>query len=130
MQKLCVDTGVQEFALNQGVLRFNPSDPNLYGRFLQAVEEIVSLQQEISEKLKSTQDYREIFQVMMQADKSAKQALSHAFGPENQFDALLQGVNLMAVAGNGERVVTNLFSALEPLLEEGAKAFLEMKVDE
>ena len=30
-------------------------------------------------------------------------------------------MNLLAVADNGERVITNLFTALEPVLVEGAK---------
>ena len=37
------------------------------------------------------------------------------------FQKILSGVNLLAVADNGERVVTNLFAALEPVLVEGAK---------
>ena len=31
---LSIDTGIQEFQINNGgVLRFNPSDPNVYNRF-------------------------------------------------------------------------------------------------
>lgn len=34
-EALNIDTGVEEFCINgHGVLRFNPSDPNLYHRFL------------------------------------------------------------------------------------------------
>ena len=37
MQELNIDTGVREYRINGGgVLRFNPSDPNVYSRFLQA----------------------------------------------------------------------------------------------
>ena len=37
MKKLNIDTGVEEFSVNgQGVLRFNPADPNLYHRFFAA----------------------------------------------------------------------------------------------
>ena len=43
------------------------------------------------------------------------------FGGDNDFHKLLGGVNLLAVADNGERVVTNLFAALEPVLVDGAK---------
>ena len=36
-QKLSIDTGVQEFEINgSGVLRFNPSDPNVYNRFMES----------------------------------------------------------------------------------------------
>jgi len=50
-----------------------------------------------------------------------KTLLGEIFGSHNDFHAILQGVNLLAVAENGERVVTNLFSALEPILVDGAK---------
>ena len=42
-------------------------------------------------------------------------------GNQNDFKKLLNGVNLLAVADNGQRVVTNLFEALEPVLVEGAR---------
>ena len=41
MQALSIDTGIQEFQINGGgVLRFNPSDPNLYGRFFGVLDEV------------------------------------------------------------------------------------------
>ena len=58
---------------------------------------------------------------MTQADEKMKGILGWVFGPENDFQKLLGGVNLLAVADNGERVVTNFFAALEPVLVEGAK---------
>ena len=39
MEQLTIDTGLREYAVNGGsehgggVLRFNPSDPNVYSRF-------------------------------------------------------------------------------------------------
>lgn len=34
MQKITFDTGIKTYQINDsGVLRFNPSDPNLYKRF-------------------------------------------------------------------------------------------------
>ena len=54
------------------------------------------------------------------ADKKAKDILDYVFGGDNDFDYMLGGVNLMAVATNGERVITNLLQALHPILEQGA----------
>ena len=34
---------------------------------------------------------------------------------------MIQGVNLLAVADNGERIITNFFEALQPVLVAGAK---------
>ena len=59
-----------------------------------------------------------------------KQVLNGIFGGENDFETLLEGVNLLAVADNGERVVTNLFAALEPILTEGARRCAEDKTAE
>ena len=39
----------------------------------------------------------------------------------NDFDKILGGVNLLAVADNGQRVVTNLMEALQPILTAGAE---------
>ena len=41
MEKLTFDTGLQRYRINGGaVLTFNPADPNVYARFMDAVEEI------------------------------------------------------------------------------------------
>ena len=51
------------------------------------------------------------------------------FGAGNDFDEILHGVNLAAVAGNGRRVVTNLLDALTPIIREGAERSMEEKAD-
>ena len=117
MEKLTFDTGLQRFRVNGGgVLTFNPGDPNLYARVLEAVEKIQALE----EQLNTAQP--EALQVMCRLDQEMKEILGWVFGPGNDFDSMLGGVNLLAVAENGERVVTNLFAALEPILVAGAEA--------
>ena len=38
---LSIDAGIQEFQINNGgVLRFNPSDPNVYNRFFGVINSI------------------------------------------------------------------------------------------
>ena len=64
---------------------------------------------------------QEILKLMGTADEKMKGILNWVFGGSNDFHKLLEGINLLAVAENGERVVTNLFEALEPVLVEGAK---------
>ena len=63
----------------------------------------------------------EIVKALSAADEKMKGILYWIFGGDNDFHKLLGGVNLLAVAENGERVVTNLFAALEPVMIEGAK---------
>ena len=115
MEKIQFDSGIRNYRINGGgILRFNPGDPNVYARFMEAVEE------DLTQTPESAQA-EEILKRMSQADEKMKEILNWVFGADNDFKKLLNGVNLLAVADNGERVITNLFAALEPVLVEGAK---------
>lgn len=121
MEKIQFDSGVRSYRINGGgILRFNPGDPNLYSRFLEAVEKLQEAEKELSRQAETAQA-QDIVKLMTQADEKMKNILGWVFGESNDFHKLLGGVNLLAVADNGERVVTNLFAALEPVLVEGAK---------
>ena len=49
-QVLSIDTGVQEFEINgSGVLRFNPSDPNVYNRFMEMLDKVQAVENELVE---------------------------------------------------------------------------------
>jgi len=114
MEKLIFDTGVKRYRINGGgVLQFNPADPNVYARFLEAAEKIKAAEAELD-------SCGDVLAAVTALDKKVKALLEGVF-PGNDFDALLGGVNLLAVAGNGERVVTNLMAALQPVLTRGAK---------
>ena len=121
MEKIQFDSGVRSYRINGGViLRFNPGDPNLYSRFLEAAEKLQEAEKELTRQAETAQA-QDIVKLMTQADEKMKNILGWVFGESNDFHKLLGGVNLLAVADNGERVVTNLFAALEPVLVEGAK---------
>ena len=126
MEKIQFDSGMKEYRINgSGVLRFNPGDPNVYARFLEAAQKIQALEQELAEQAKALEgreDGAQVVKLMAQADKQMKEVLGWVFGNGNDFDRILGGVNLLAVAGNGERVVTNLFGALQPILVAGAES--------
>jgi len=99
------------------VLRFNPLDPNLYARLEQAREQLDAMEQRLAkEKGQSA------LAVLQTVDREMKALLSRAFGGENDFEVLLQGVSLMAMAPDGTTVLENLMKALEPVLVAGAKA--------
>lgn len=124
MEKIKFDAGMHSYRLGDlGVLRFNPSDPNLYSRFLEALEKLRSLEGALPERVAhlDAADGAGVVDILTQVDKEMKALLNWVFGPGNDFHEILRGVNLLAVAGNGERVVTNLFAALEPVLVSGAK---------
>lgn len=128
MKKIKFDTGLQEIAIGGGVLRFNPQDPNLYARFLEATEKLVAVEQEMVSKGEAT-DSSQVVVVLREADRKMKDILNWVFGTGNDFDAILGGVNLLAVGANGQRVVTNLFHALEPVILDSAKACAKTQAD-
>ena len=107
MEQLTIDTGLREYAVNGGpehgggVLRFNPSDPNVYSRFCTLQNQLQELEQQVQAQSPTGTD---AIQLLAQADQRAKGLLAEVFGPGNDFDAMLGGTNLLAVAGNGERV--------------------------
>jgi hypothetical protein len=123
MEKLIFDGGIREYVLGRGVLRFNPLDPNVYERFMEAATKIEKVESELVESAKAldANDGGSVLALLKIADKKAKDLLNYVFGSDNDFDYMLGGVNVMAVAANGERVITNLFQALTPILEEGAR---------
>ena len=131
MEKIVFDSGVKEYRINGGnVLRFNPGDPNVFARFLEAADKIRGLEADLQRQakaLEATADGAVVVKLMADADKQMKQILSWVFGQDNDFDLLLSGVNLMAIAGNGQRVVTNLFEALQPVLVAGAQQYAQQK---
>ena len=121
MEKIQFDSGIRSYHINGGgILRFNPCDPNLYSRFMEAVEKLQAVEAELTNQAQTAKD-QDILKLMEDADKKMKEILNWVFGSSNDFHKLLDGVNLLAVAENSERVVTNLFRALEPVLVEGAK---------
>ncbi len=138
MEKIVFDSGIKEYEINNnGVLRFNPSDPNVYARFFDAAEQIQQIEKDLiakGEKIQNGQNQDQaaageaVIRLMQDADKQVKKLLNEVFGQENDFDKLLGGVNLLAVAVNGERVVTNLLQALLPVIEREAKKCTEQKV--
>ena len=108
MEQLTIDTGLREYAVNGGpehgggVLRFNPSDPNVYSRFCTLQNQLQELEQQVQAQSPTGTD---AIQLLAQADQRAKGLLAEVFGPGNDFDAMLGGTNLLAVAGNGDLAV-------------------------
>lgn len=138
MEVLKFDSGIKEYQLVSGgdVLRFNPSDPNVYARYVDAMEKIKTVEKKMAAKANVIDPSKDdqatgeaILRIMSETDKKMKEILNEVFGQGNDFDKILCGVNLMAVATNGQRVVTNLIDALQPVMESGAKACANEEVD-
>lgn len=132
MQNLTIDTGMKEYLINnRAVLRFNPGDPNLYHRFFAAAPKLDALDAELTGKLKALPEADETARtqqglaLLTDYDRRIKALLTEIFGGENDFDKVLEGVNLAGTGANGKRVVQNLLNALTPILQEGAAQHLQ-----
>ena len=130
---LKLDLGIKEYRLTEnGVLRFNPSDPNVYARFLDAEKDIRAVEQEAADKAEAETDNTggTAIRIMAEADGKMKDILNRIFGHGNNFHTILEGVNVLAVGTNGIRIISNLLDALTPIMEQGAKDFADGKISE
>lgn len=134
MEKLNISVGIKRYQLveNGALLSFNPSDPNVYARYMEAVPKIKSVEQEMAGKaraidINANDAGEKSLQIMRETDKRMKNILNEIFGGENDFEKILCGVNLMAVTENG-RVINNVLDALTPIMAEGAKACVDTEV--
>lgn len=133
MERITFDSGIESYRINGGgVLRFNPGDPNVYARFLEAADKLQTVETALTEEAKAIPqgDGAGVVRLLNKADKEMKQILGWVFGQENDFDKILGGVNLLAVAQNGKRVVANLLDALQPVLVAGAERCAAEKVSQ
>lgn len=128
MENLQLDLGVVEYAIpGGGVLRFNPADPGLYGRFARATQQMEELEAELAEKGKAA-DPEKMLALMNEADAGVKALLNDVFGGDNDFHKAVNGISLLAVCGNGKTVAENLMEALSKVLEQGATRLVEQKI--
>ena len=138
-QKLNFDDGLVRLAINDnGILVFNPTDFNVYERFFALWKELPALEAKYAAEVETVPAGMETEQDMeltgrelviaKEIDAEIKAKLSSVFGARNDFDKLLGGVNIMAFGSNGERVIANLLSALQPYIEDGVKTHTERAV--
>lgn len=135
-EKLLFDDGLLRLDINgNGILSFNPSDPNVYHRFVNLVKSLPKIEEryknrEIEKGNSDLESAEIVLKDLHDIDKEVKAALSDVFGAQNDFDQLLGGSSLMAFGKNGERVVTNLLNALTPYMESGLKRHMDEKANE
>lgn len=127
MERITFSTGMKEFEINGQTIRFNPNDLNLFTRFMEAGDQIKAIEKELVERARSLQEEAPesigsaTIKLMSEADRKIKDILAWIFGSHNDFDKIFGGENVMSVAENGERNLTNFIMALSPVLTQGAK---------
>jgi len=136
-KSLNIDDGLLRLDINgNGVLEFNPSDPNVYHRFMGLVNDLPRIQAEYQkhELPEGTNDEIGVATVALEQlskiDAEMKSRLSAVFGRGTDFDVLLGGASLMGFGSNGERVIANLLNALTPYMQEGLQRHMNAKAGE
>lgn len=137
MELLNIDIGIKSYQLVEGgaPLTFNAGDPNVYARYMEAMDKIKVVEKEMSGKANSIDASgenagEESLKIMYETDRRMKAILNGIFGKPNDFEEILCGVSLMAVTADGDRVINKVLEALSPIMQDGAKACAETEVKE
>lgn len=126
--KITFDSGFKQYEINgHAILRFNPSDPNVYKRFKDLLNYLANLEKEVNNQTKTMKDGFDYVDVLSEYDAKVKEMLQYVFGPENDFDSIFEGGNVMALASNGETIVANFLEGIRPVLEDGIKAYAKLE---
>lgn len=125
MEKIKLDSGMRCFEVGEGVLRFNPADPNVYARFMACGEKLQTVEEELMQMAKENPG----FSLMQEADRKLKDMLAWIFGSHNDFEKILGGVSLLAMGENGNRVIVNFLSAIQPFMEAGARECIKQETE-
>ncbi|MBQ3045132.1 MAG: hypothetical protein IJD49_04185 [Clostridia bacterium] len=134
MEKLRISTGLKRYEVNdRGIIfSFNPTDANLYARFLRTKEKIEAIGDELEKKkaeldLENRSDSEEAAFFLEAADKKCKQALKECFAVENDFDAMFDYVNCYSVTDTGNCVIVNFLKAITPIIERDVANYTKSK---
>lgn len=131
------DDGLTRIDINgNGTLVFNASDLNMYDRFMKLLNDLPEIEKQYAEKVEkagadipegadSVALAGEALRIAHEIDSDIKARLNEVFGHGADFDKLLDGVNCMAIATNGQRVLTNLLEALTPYISDGVEKQLK-----
>lgn len=126
--KITFDTGIKNFEINgNAILKFNPSDPNLYARFKKMTNEITLIESEFNAQREKIDDAGETIDLLESYDSKIKQLLNFVFGDFNSFDSIFEGVNVMAISSNGEMIISNFLNAIYPIIEDGARKYAKLE---
>jgi len=126
MKTINFDTGIEVYKVNDNaVLKVNFKDPNLYGRFLEMQAELENIEKKYEEKTKGIEtevnekgfsNAEQTLKIMREIDVEIKEKFAYVFGIDNNFDEIFNGVHLMAIDKNGNRIVSNFLEAINPII--------------
>lgn len=134
MEKLIISTGLKRYEVNDSgvIFSFNPTDANLYARFLRTKEKIEAIGEELEKKrtelnFEDVSNNEEAAFFLEEADKKCKQALKECFAVENDFDAMFDYVNCYSITDTGNCVIVNFLKAITPIIEKDVANYAKSK---
>lgn len=134
MEKLIFGTGLKRYEVNDNgaIFSFNPTDINLYARFLKMRDEIFKIGADVEKKgdeiNPNDESNAESFALMLAAaDKRAKQVLTECFGSANDFDHIFDGANIFSPSATGNWLITDFIMAITPIVEKEVANFTKEK---
>jgi hypothetical protein len=125
MEKLIFGTGLKRYEVNDNgaIFSFNPTDINLYARFLKLRDNILEIGAEIEKKAEELdaneeKNVEEFALAMEEADKKAKAMLTECFGKSNDFELIFDGSNIFSATVSGDWLITEFVTAITPIIEK------------
>lgn len=136
-KKLSLNSGIETYEIDNGtvsgaVLRVNFSDTNLYFRFIEMQKSLEEIEKDFNIKtadFKSKVDEkgfpiadenagRETLSLMHEFDTKIKDKLTEVFGPDNDFDNIFAGVNVMSLDEKGNSIISNFLEMITPVIKK------------
>ena len=130
MEKLIFGTGLKRYEVNDNgaIFSFNPTDINLYARFIKMRDAVLKIGAEVEKKAEEINESEEksveaFASTMEDADRRVKQELTECFGKSNDFEHIFDGSNVFSPTLSGNWLITEFITAITPIIEKEVAAF-------
>lgn len=122
-ESVVIDLGYQTYEIKApdgevvGVIRINPSDPGLAGRWQKAEEEMERCRAQIEAETAAGKSEIEIWPLALEASDKIKNAIDYAFGSKVS-DVFFGGNSAFAFTKSGKMVLENVLDAIAPIMQK------------
>ena len=125
-KSVVIDLGYQSYEIKSpdgevvGVIRINPSDPGLAGRWQKAEDVMERCRAQIEAELAAGKSEIEIWPKALEASDEIKTAIDYVFGSKVS-DIFFGGNSAFAITMSGKTVLENVLEALTPIVQSAIK---------
>lgn len=118
--QISIDSGLKTYDILDpdgnlmGTVRFNPSDPGIAARWMEAAPKI---QTETEKMLKGLDSPEAALAALLESDRQIKSLIDYAFGSPVSA-VFFGGQSSYGVCGDGRLVIEHVLDALQPVLAE------------